>query len=351
MSIDVHQHLWTPSFLDALRRRSRPPRLDGWTLLLDGEPPYEVDPDDHDLTLRTARAAGLDLALVSLSSPLGIEHLPPDEAWPLIDAYHADAAELPAPFRAWAAAPVTDLDPVRLARTLDQGFAGLQLPATALLDAGGFAATAPLLDVLAERGLPLFVHPGPAAVPVGSPSWWAAVVPYAQQMHAAWYAFRAVGRPRHPGLKICFALLAGLAPLHSERAMNRGAPGRGRVDRDAFVETSSYGPRAVDAVIRELGIDVVVSGSDQPYAEAVSLDLGDAARHAIGHANAVRLLGASPHTPVPARPRPPEPSAHPEPHPHPHPHPHPEPHSPSPATPPSPPRSSSHSPSRKEPQS
>ncbi|MCC5576811.1 amidohydrolase family protein [Microtetraspora sp. AC03309] len=305
MSIDVHQHLWTPSFLDALRRRSAPPRLDGWTLLLDGEPPYEVDPDDHDLAVRASRAAGLDLALVSLSSPLGIEHLPPDEAWPLIDAYHAGAAELPAPFRAWAAAPVTDIDPVRLSHTLDQGFAGLQLPATALRDAAGFTAAAPLLDVLAERGLPLFVHPGPAAVPSGSPAWWAAVVPYAQQMHASWYAFQAVGRPRHPDLKICFALLAGLAPLHSERATNRGAPGRGRVDPGAFVETSSYGSRAIDAVIRELGIDVVVNGSDQPYAEAPSLDFGDAARHAIGHANAVRLLQArSHHKPSP----PPEPS-------------------------------------------
>ncbi|WP_157545851.1 amidohydrolase family protein [Microtetraspora fusca] len=291
MSIDVHQHLWTPPFVDALRRRTAPPRLDGWTLLLDGEPPYEVNPEDHDPAVRARRAAGLDLALVSLSSPLGIEILPPDEAWPLIDAYHAGARALPAPFRAWAAAPVTDPDPVRLSRTLDEGFVGLQLPATALLDAAGFAAAAPLLDVLAERDLPLFVHPGPAAVPHGSPPWWAPVVPYVQQMHAAWYAFRAVGRPRHPTLRICFALLAGLAPLHSERAMSRGAPGRGRVDPDVFVETSSYGPRAVDAVIRELGIDVVVTGSDQPYAEAAWPDLGAAARHAVGTANALRLLG------------------------------------------------------------
>ncbi|WP_433218721.1 amidohydrolase [Microtetraspora malaysiensis] len=291
MSIDVHQHLWTPPFVDALRRRTAPPRLDGWTLLLDGEPPYEVNPADHDPAVRAQRAVGLDLALVSLSSPLGIEHLPPDEAWPLIDAYHAGA--LPAPFRAWAAAPVTDPDPVRLSRTLDEGFVGLQLPATALLDAAGFAAAAPLLDVLTERGLPLFVHPGPAAAPPGSPPWWAPVVPYVQQMHAAWYAFRAVGRPRHPTLRVCFALLAGLAPLHSERAMNRGAPGRGRVDPDVFVETSSYGPRAVDAMIRELGIDVIVTGSDQPYAEAAWPDLGAAARHAVGTANALRLLDGS----------------------------------------------------------
>lgn len=289
MSIDVHQHIWTPSFLDALRRRSEPPLLDGWTLLLHGEAPYEVNPIDHDVDARVKLNGDLDLALVSLSSPLGIEHLPPAEAWPLIDAFHAGACDLPAPFGAWAAAPVTDIDPVRLGRTLDRGFAGLQLPATALLDSTGFAMVAPLLDVLAERGLPLFVHPGPA-VTSEEPAWWAAVVPYVQQMHAAWYAFQTFGRPRHPGLKVCFALLAGLAPLHSERQINRGASGRGLVDPDVFVDTSSYGPRAIDAVIRELGIDVVVSGSDLPYAHPTALEFGDAARHAIQVSNATRLL-------------------------------------------------------------
>jgi hypothetical protein len=289
MTADVHQHLWTPSFLDALRRRSRPPLLDGWTLILDGESPFKVDPRDHDLDARLARNASLDLALVSLSSPLGVEHLPPGEAWPLIDAYHEGARALPAPFQAWAAAPVTDIAPVRLARTLDEGFAGLQLPATAIQDAKGLSGVAPLLDVLEERGLPLFVHPGPAATAEG-PVWWAPVVPYVQQMHAAWYAFQAFGRPRHPHLKVCFALLAGLAPLHSERQINRGVTGRGLVDPGLFVETSSYGPRAIDAVIRELGIDVVVNGSDQPYAQAPSPDLGEAAAHAITVANVRRLL-------------------------------------------------------------
>jgi hypothetical protein len=289
MSVDVHQHLWTPSFLAALRRRTRPPLLDGWTLTLDGEAPYEVDPADHDVDARLKRNAHLDLALVSLSSPLGVEHLPPEEAWPLVDAYHEGALKLPAAFGAWAAAPVTDADPVRLARTLDEGFRGLQLPATALQDEAGLGRAAPLLDVLEERGLPLFVHPGPAAGAAG-PRWWAAVVPYVQQMHASWYAFQAFGRPRHPRLKVCFALLAGLAPLHSERQINRGGSGRGLVDPGLFVETSSYGPRAIDAVIRELGIDVVVTGSDQPYAEAPSPDLGDAAGHAIHSANAGRLL-------------------------------------------------------------
>ncbi|TDD33498.1 amidohydrolase, partial [Nonomuraea terrae] len=254
MSIDVHQHLWTPAFVAALRARTSPPRLDGWTLLLDGEPPYEVDPADHE----RRDTGGLELALVSLSSPLGVEFLPPGEAWPLIDAYHEGALGLGEPFGAWAATCHSEPDPDRLAADLDRGFAGLQIPATAVPDDQ-------LLEVLTARDLPLFVHPGPAAAPAGMPSWWPALVPYVQQMHAAWHSFHAVVRPRHPRLRVCFALLAGLAPLHTERLTARGG-GRGLVDPNFFVETSSYGPRAIDAIVRELGIDVVVNGSDAPYA-------------------------------------------------------------------------------------
>jgi hypothetical protein len=207
----------------------------------------------------------------------------------LLEAYHEDALALPAPFGAWAAACVAEIDAPGLTRWLDRGFAGLQLPANALLDAAGYERCEPLLSLLEERGLPLFVHPGPAPDASG-PAWWPALVPYVQQMHAAWFAFRAFGRARHPRLRVCFALLAGLAPLHGERLAVRGG-GRGEVDRDAFIETSSYGPRAIDATIRALGIDTIVCGSDRPYAPPPGdLGLGEAAEHAIRVANPERLL-------------------------------------------------------------
>ncbi|MYT16890.1 hypothetical protein YWIDRAFT_06466 [Streptomyces sp. SceaMP-e96] len=298
MPTDVHQHLWPPEFLALLRSRTAPPRLDGWTLHLPGEPPYTVDPADHDIAARArlARADGLDLALVSLSSPLGIEYLPPAEAGPLLTAFHDGALDLPAPFGVWASACLSTPEPdtAALRRELARGCVGLQLPATALLDAAGWARCAPLLEVTAEQDKPLFVHPGaaPAAEPA-APAWWPALVPYVQQLHASWFAFRAFGRPHHPELRVCFAALAGLAPLHGERLVARGGGrDRGRVDCRAFYETSSYGTRAVDALVRAVGIDVVVSGSDRPYAAPVLPDLGaDAAVHALRHANPARLLG------------------------------------------------------------
>jgi hypothetical protein len=108
-------------------------------------------------------------------------------------------------------------------------------------------------------------------------------------MHAAWFAFRAHGRSRHPELKVCFALLAGLAPLHGERVAARTGD-RNVVDPDVFLEISSYGTRAVDATIRVLGVDGLVHGSDRPYADPATLDLGAAPMHALRSANPMRLL-------------------------------------------------------------
>jgi hypothetical protein len=289
---DVHQHVWPPALIEALHGRAAQPSLSEWRLSLSGEPDYEVLPADHDIDLRArqARDDGVEVAIVSLSSALGIEQLAPDEAAPLLDAYHEGALELPTPFRAWAAAGLSDVDPDALARLLDRGFVGLQLPATTLLDERGYAHVAPLLDVLEAGDRALFVHPGPATRSRGVvPGWWPAIVDYVQQMHAAWYGFRVFGRPRHPRLRVCFAMLAGLAPVHSERFAARTGE-RSVVDKQCFLEISSYGTRAIDAVVRVLGIDVLVNGSDRPYAEPVVPDLGDAVMFALRNANPDRLL-------------------------------------------------------------
>ena len=291
-TLDVHQHLWPAPLVEALRRRSTPPRLRGWVLELDGEPDYPVEPRDHDPVARAAQTAadGVGLALISLSSALGIEYLPTAEAGELLEAYHAGALALPSQFGAWASACLTEPDARALERQLDRGFVGLQLPATALLDAAGYARAAPLLEVLEQRRRPLLVHPGPpGTVPPSAPPWWQALVPYVQQMHAAWFAFRAHGRPAHPPLRVCFAMLAGLAPLHGERLMARGGE-RAAVDPNAFLDISSYGTRAIDATVRVLGVDVLVNGSDRPYAAPATLELGDAVLSALRRSNPLRLL-------------------------------------------------------------
>jgi len=288
--IDVHQHLWTDRFVEALRERPAPPRLDGWTLVLAGEPDQPLEPSDHDVSRRARlnRADRLGLALVSVSSPLGIEHLPADEAAPLLEAYHRGARALPDGFGAWAAACVTEPDPRALAAWLDAGFVGLQLPATALLDREGYERCAPLLRELEARDKPLFVHPGPAASH-DAPRWWAANVSYVQQMHAAYYAFTAFGRTAHPGLRVCFAMLCGLAPTHRERSRARGGPDSA-ADAGMWFESSSYGPQALAAMRAALGDEAgrrrIVLGSDRPYATPTGLPDEAAAERA-----ALDLLG------------------------------------------------------------
>ena len=305
MEIDVHQHLWPEPLLSELGRRSAPPRLrrrrEGWVVEVPGERDAAVDLADHDPDRRAelVRADGLDRAYVALSTPLGIEALPPGAARPLLDAWHDGAAALPAEFGAWAAPSVSEPDPGHLAGLLDRSFVGACLPAEALSSADGFDRCGSLLELLEARGAPLLVHPGPApdtlsvpaidAAAARVPSWWPAVTRYVAAMNAAWHAFAQFGRPSHPRLRVCFAMLAGLAPLHGERLRARGGD-RGAVDPLVFVESSSYGTRAVDAIVRVLGVDAVVLGSDRPYASPDDLGLGSAAADAMQSRNPAHLL-------------------------------------------------------------
>ena len=52
--IDLHQHLWPEQLVEALRRRDRAPFMRGWTVYVDGEPPYRADAADHEVG-RSAR--------------------------------------------------------------------------------------------------------------------------------------------------------------------------------------------------------------------------------------------------------------------------------------------------------
>jgi len=281
-----------------LAQRTEPPRVrrhrEGWYIDTPGEPECAFDPADHDPARRAelVRCDGLDLACVALSSPLGIEALPAAEAEPLLDAWHNDAAAFPGELRAWAAPCLEAPDPGELGALLDRGFVGMCLPAEVLARPGGVERCAALFELLGEREAPVLVHPGPAPETLGGqaagPSWWPALTRYVAAMNAAWHAFAAAG-PVHPRLRVCFAMLAGLAPLQRERLLRRG--GSGLAMPEVFLDTSSYGPRAIDAIIRELGVDSLVYGSDRPVIGPAPPDFGDAVRAAMLSRNPARMLG------------------------------------------------------------
>ncbi len=297
-AVDVHQHLWPDPLLRALHRRARTPLIRrsgrGWVLRIDGEPEWPIDLRDHDPVRRAALVAydGLDEAWVALSSPLGVEALPPDEAAELVAAQHDGTRELPAGLRAWASAGVAAPDPRALGAALDEGFIGLVLPAAALSGPGGIELCAPLLGLLEARSAPLLVHPGPApwAPPspsgAGLPAWWPAMTSYVAQMQTAWLAVRTWARPAFPRLRVCFAMLAGLAPLQAERLAARGGDAAVR-DPHTFYDTSSYGASAIAAMAAAVGSDALVHGSDRPVVDP--RPAGDAGTSTRAR-NAARLL-------------------------------------------------------------
>ncbi|MQA60533.1 MAG: amidohydrolase [Actinophytocola sp.] len=229
--IDVHQHLVPPALEDALRRRGQPPLLDGDTLHRDGCAPAAFGPGHFDVEARVAQLEedGCAKALISLSSPLGLEYLPPEEAWPLLD--HHDK--------------------------------------------------------------PLLIHPGPVSLPAGQlPAWWTAVVPFVAQQHAAWHAWHAwqvAGPQAHPDLRACFVALAGLAPLHGDRVRARGGSGFA-LTGNVYYETPSYRERTVALLQDNVAAGAIVYGSDRPYAQPSLTGLPASTSDAIRVANPGRLL-------------------------------------------------------------
>jgi len=285
MRTDVHQHLLPEDVIAALSRRSQAPRIANGMLHLVGEPPSPFDPADHDPDAR-ARLDDLDRIVIALSSALGIETLPADEAEPLLDAFNRGILELGGPFELWGAIALDAPRPEAVDDLLDAGAHGISLPATALADRRGLRHVAPLLDRLETRGAPLFVHPGPADVEPSAPAWWPALTSYVADMNAAWHAFATWGRPRHPQLRIVYAMLAGGAPLHAERLVARGGPAAAIHDPLAWFDVSSYGPLALDAMIRAVGIDRLLCGSDRPVAAPPAIGaLGGAVAHALAVTN------------------------------------------------------------------
>jgi hypothetical protein len=110
-------------------------------------------------------------------------------------------------------------------------------------------------------------------------------------MHAAWLAFATWGRPVHPRLEVVWAMLAGGAPLHGERLASRGGPVHALSAPRASYDISSYGHKAIDAMLRTVGVDRLLHGSDRPVVAPPDLTpLGPAVRHALTDVNAARLI-------------------------------------------------------------
>jgi predicted TIM-barrel fold metal-dependent hydrolase len=283
-SIDIHQHLWPPSFFAALSARAQPPRLHGRELELAGAPVWELDVESNELDTRLALMDRLELdrAVVSLQPTLGIGQLPSDEALHLVDTWEAGILEL-------AEAAGGRIVPLA-AREPAAGFAGLCVSGAELLE---LDALAPRLDALVRSGGFLLVHPGWAATPRGAPPWWTAIVDYTAEMQAAYIAWLAAGAARWPDLDVVFAILAGGAPIQLERMASRGVDERTAMLPRIWFDTATYGHRALDLAMSTFGVERMLFGSDMPVVDpGPTLDV----IRSFGEAVTAAVLSANPDT-------------------------------------------------------
>ena len=294
--VDTHQHLWTEHLLDALATRERLPfvtRDDGTAIVhCAGEQAYAIDLSTEAPANRRVLTQddGLDLALIAPSSPIGMEALPRDEARELIEAHLTGIDEAGERFQPWGPVALDRPDPGDVDELLARGCIGITLPAGALGGSDDLDEVEPLIARVTELDAVLFIHPGPGlgarthAPALTEPVWWPAMTDYIAQMQAAWLTFAALVRPRHPRLRVVFALLAGGAPLLSERLVSRGGPAIELRDPHTFYETSSFGRGAIAALAELVGADQLVYGSDRPVVEPTATEWDR-----ILQANAARL--------------------------------------------------------------
>jgi predicted TIM-barrel fold metal-dependent hydrolase len=312
MPTDVHQHLWPPELIAALRARPTAPCLEG-----DGDRPLvrmAHEPDGHaalaghllERRMEALDAAGIDRVVISLSTPLGIEALPEPEAVELIGAYHDGIERLVAGsqgrLRAWAAPTLraADAGAAVVSAAIDRGFVGASIPSEALATPAALDSAAPLLEMLERRGRPLFVHPGPGpdtppyARDDGMPGWWPNLGVYPGLSVRAFFAWRALGAARYPRLRVCFAIMGGAAPFLEERWRVFSGETRA-IDRNLFLDTASCGRLALECALATYGVEQIVLGTDipvissDPVRSALS-GLGPAAEQAVTERNPLRLL-------------------------------------------------------------
>src|SRR5262252_2657752 len=294
MMIDMHAH-WRPAELaDALRARTREPRIarnqDGVEVLKSprmSEEPLATAFDHVDFHLERMDRQAVRMSVLSLlGSFCWIESQPMDIAVPLCrlvnDRLSAICQEHPGRFAAYAALPLTDKSAAaaELERALElPGVIGAQLPGNAFLTSRDAEAMRPLLDVANRRRAVLFVHHGPRpgdAFPRvtgdtdnarrrnGTLDMQASLSSVMVTLCLTDYL------ASYPEARIHVHNLGGNIPYEVERMDHRclldtpheELPSSRFRKAKVYVDCNSFGPRAIEAAVRLYGAEYIVCGTD-----------------------------------------------------------------------------------------
>ena len=327
--IDMHAH-WRPAELaDALRARSREPRIvrnqDGVEVLKSArlsEEPLASAFDQVEFHLGRMDRQDVRVSVLSLlGSFCWIESQPLEVSVPLCrivnDRLSAICQEHLGRFAAYAALPLTDTSAAaaELERALGlPGMVGAQLPGNAFITRRDAEAMRPLLEVANRHGAILFVHhgprPGDAFPRVAGDTDNARRRNGTLDMQASLSSVMVTlcltdYLTSYPDAMIHVHNLGGNIPYEVERMDHRSLldtpdeelpSSRFRKAR-VYVDCNSFGPRAIEAAVRLYGADRIVCGTDgtefgcdwtrKALAEA---EIGQEAREQILDGNASAML-------------------------------------------------------------
>jgi predicted TIM-barrel fold metal-dependent hydrolase len=328
MMIDMHAH-WRPAEVaDALRARTREPRIlrspDGSEVLKSGmgEAPLAAAFDDVDFHLARMDRQGVETSVLSvLGTFCWIESQPPEVSGPLCrmvnDGLSAICQEHPGRFAAYAALPLTDVAAAaaELERALDlPGMIGAQIPGNAFLTRQDAEAMRPLLEVANRHSATLFIHHGPRpgdAYPKIAPG-----TDNARRRNGTLDMQASLSSVMvtlcltdylapYPDAAIQVHNLGGNIPYEVERMDHRclldtpdeELPSSRFRKAKVYVDCNSFGPRAIEAAVHLYGAERIVCGTDgtefgcewtrNALAEAA---IGGDAREQILHRNAAALI-------------------------------------------------------------
>jgi predicted TIM-barrel fold metal-dependent hydrolase len=329
MMIDMHTH-WRPAEVaDALRARTREPRImhnrDGVEVLKSprmGEEPLATAFDEVDFHLGRMDRQGVETSVLSLlGSFCWIEAQPVEVSGPLCriinDGLSAICRKHAGRFAAYAALPLTDISAAaaELERALGlPGMVGAQIPGNAFLTRNDAEAMRPLLEVANRHCAVLFIHHGPRpgdAFPKvagdtdnarrrnGTLDMQASLSSVMVTLSLTDYL------ADYPDAMIHVHNLGGNIPYEVERMDHRclldtpkeELPSSRFRKATVYVDCNSFGPRAIETAVGLYGAERIVCGTDgtefgvdwtrKALAEA---QIGEEAREQILHSNAAAIL-------------------------------------------------------------
>ena len=327
--IDMHAH-WRPAELaDALRARTREPRIlrnqDGVEVLKSprmGEEPLAKAFDDVDFHLGRMDRQGVEVSVLSLlGSFCWVEAQPLEVSGPLCrtvnDRLSAICREHASRFAAYAALPLTDISAAaeELERALGlPGMVGAQIPGNAFLTRHDAEAMRPLLEVANRHHAVLFIHHGPR--PGDTFPKVAGDTDNARRRNGTLDMQASLSSVMvtlcltdylapYADAMVLVHNLGGNIPYEIERmdhrslldTANEELPSSRFRRAKVYVDCNSFGPGAIEAAVRLYGAERIVCGTDgtefgcdwtrKALAEA---QIGEEAREQILHRNAAAML-------------------------------------------------------------